>query len=52
MLDNKYRSAEVNKCSFWLAELKDLRCAIWDVRFKTEDAGLSECGILPALALI
>ena len=26
------------------SELRDLRCAIWDVRFKTEDAGLSNCG--------
>ena len=25
-----------------ISELRDLRCAIWDVRFKTEDAGLDE----------
>ena len=28
-------------CRFWIEELRDLRCAIWNVRFKTEDSSVS-----------
>jgi hypothetical protein len=26
-------------CGFRIGELRDLRCAIWNVRFKTEETG-------------
>ena len=44
--------AEPNDCGFWIAECGIEGFAIWDVRFKTEDAGyrirrlqVSDCGI-------
>ena len=35
----KSNDAGLCECGFRIAELRDLRCAIWDVRFKTEDTG-------------
>ncbi len=35
----------ISDCGFWNRRIWDLRCAIWDVRFKTEETGLDDCGI-------